>query len=44
MITCDDKACPLSFIILLIVMNGMFNLTNSLIECDYIACPFSLKV
>ncbi len=44
MITCDDKACPLSFIILVIVMNGMFNLTNSLIECDYIACPFSLKV
>jgi hypothetical protein len=44
MTTSDDKACPLSHTILLIVMNGMYNLTNSLIECDYMACPFSLKV
>ncbi len=44
MTTCDDRACPLSLIILLIVMNGMSNLTNNLIECDYMACPFSLKV
>jgi hypothetical protein len=44
MTTCDDRACPLSLIILLIVMNGMSNLTNNLIECDYMARPFSLKV
>jgi len=44
MTTCDDRACPLSLIILLIVMNGMYNLTNILIECDYMACLLSLKV
>jgi hypothetical protein len=44
MTTCDDRACPLSLIILLIVMNGMYNLTNSLIECHYMACLFLLKV
>ncbi len=44
MTTSNDRACPLSLIILLIVMNGMSNLINSLIQCDYMACPFSLEV
>jgi hypothetical protein len=42
--TCNDRAFPLSLIILLIVMDGMCNLINNLTECDYMACPFSLKV
>jgi hypothetical protein len=44
MTACDDRACWLSLIILLIVMNGTCNLNINFIEYDYMACLDSLKV
>jgi hypothetical protein len=41
---CDDRACPPSLIILLVVMNGTCNLIITFIEYDYMESPFSLKV